>query len=62
MKKFKLNNGLTVVHDPRKSDTITLEISVGTGSNNETPNIAGISHFLEQYDDVQETTIFSAIF
>jgi predicted Zn-dependent peptidase len=47
MRKFKLKNGLTVVWEPRKSDTVAFEISVGTGSNNESKNIAGMSHFLE---------------
>jgi predicted Zn-dependent peptidase len=47
MKRFKLKNGLTVLHEPRKSDSVTFEVSVGTGSNNETQSIAGISHFLE---------------
>jgi predicted Zn-dependent peptidase len=47
MKKFKLNNGLTVVWEQRDSDSIAIEVSVKTGSNNEQPKIAGISHFLE---------------
>ncbi|MBW2965017.1 insulinase family protein [Candidatus Woesearchaeota archaeon] len=47
MRRFKLRNGLTVVYEQRDSDSVTLEISVSTGSNNETPHIAGMSHFLE---------------
>ncbi|MFC1741843.1 M16 family metallopeptidase [Nanoarchaeota archaeon] len=47
MRKFKLKNGLTVIHEPRKSDAVAIEISIGTGSNNESKSIAGISHFLE---------------
>ncbi len=47
IKRFVLKNGLTVVWEPRKSDTVAIEVCVGAGSNNETPKIAGISHFLE---------------
>jgi predicted Zn-dependent peptidase len=47
MRRFKLKNGLTVLLDPRDSPTVTIEVSVNTGSNNESHNIAGISHFLE---------------
>lgn len=47
MQKFKLKNGLTVLFEPRKTDTVAIEVSIGTGSNNEHKNIAGISHFLE---------------
>ena len=47
MKQFKLKNGLTVIFEPRSADTVSIEISVGVGSNIESKNIAGISHFLE---------------
>ncbi|MFH1063933.1 MAG: pitrilysin family protein [Candidatus Woesearchaeota archaeon] len=47
MQKFKLNNGLTVVHEKRQTDSVAIEINVGTGSNNEDSSIAGMSHFLE---------------
>lgn len=47
MKKIKLKNGLTIIIEPKRSETITIHISVFTGSNNEPAKIAGISHFLE---------------
>jgi zinc protease len=47
MRKFKLKNGLTVIVEQRKSDVVVIEVCVHTGSNNETGNVAGMSHFLE---------------
>lgn len=47
MQKFRLKNGMTVLFENRKTDAVTIEICVGTGSNNEQHSIAGISHFLE---------------
>jgi predicted Zn-dependent peptidase len=47
MKKYVLKNGLTILHEPRKSDTITIEVCAKVGSNYENKSIAGISHFLE---------------
>ncbi len=47
MRKFRLKNGLTVVHEKRESDSVAIEINIGTGSNNEHSSIAGMSHFLE---------------
>ncbi len=47
MKRLKLGNGLTIIHENRDSDTVAIEVSVGTGSNNEPSKIAGMSHFLE---------------
>ncbi|NQU79040.1 insulinase family protein [Candidatus Woesearchaeota archaeon] len=47
MKNFKMNNGLRIVWEPRNSDTVAIEISIGVGSNRETTQIAGMSHFLE---------------
>lgn len=47
MRKFKLRNSLTVLYEKRKSDSVAIEVCVGTGSNNEPGSIAGISHFLE---------------
>jgi predicted Zn-dependent peptidase len=47
MRKFKLKNGLTLLFERRDTPTVTIEVSVGTGSNNEPHNVAGISHFLE---------------
>ncbi len=47
MQKYRLKNGMTVLYEPRSSDSVAIEVSVGTGSNNEPRRVAGISHFLE---------------
>lgn len=47
MRKFKLKNGVTVLWEPGRSDAVAIEVNIGTGSNNESPGIAGMSHFLE---------------
>jgi len=47
MRKFKLRNGLTVLYEKRKSESVAIEVCVCTGSNNEPGSVAGISHFLE---------------
>jgi predicted Zn-dependent peptidase len=47
MNRFKLKNGLKIIELKRKSDIVTIQITINVGSNNETPNIAGISHFIE---------------
>jgi len=47
MIKKKLKNGLTIIHEPRKTDSVAVEINVKTGSINETKEINGISHFIE---------------
>jgi len=47
MKKLVLPNGLKVLFLKRPSSTVTIEMNVNTGSNNETSDVAGISHFLE---------------
>ncbi len=47
MKKIILPNGLTLIIDRIPSKSVSIEISVKTGSNNETKNIYGISHFME---------------
>jgi predicted Zn-dependent peptidase len=47
MQRFKLDNGLTVIWEPRRSETVAVEVCIGTGSNNESRRIAGMSHFLE---------------
>ncbi len=47
-KKTKLQNGLRVVTAPMKgTNTVTVLVMCGTGSDNETPGERGISHFLE---------------
>ena len=47
MEKTILNNGLTLVFSKRPSDSVTIEVSVRVGSNNETRRISGVSHFIE---------------
>ena len=48
VKKFVLDNGLTVViHENHASPVVTLDIWVNTGSINEPREINGVSHFLE---------------
>ena len=45
--KFVLKNGLKVIIENRKSDSVSIEAMVGVGSNYEDKNISGISHFIE---------------
>ena len=47
MNRFKLKNGLKIIELKRKSDIVTIQLTVNVGSNNETKNINGISHFVE---------------
>ncbi len=47
-KSYKLANGLRVVEDPMEgANSFTLMVMFRTGSRNETPDLWGISHFLE---------------
>ncbi len=45
--KKVLSNGLTIIYNPIASETVTVEFSVHTGSVAESPEEAGLSHFLE---------------
>ncbi|TKJ17419.1 hypothetical protein CEE44_02690 [Candidatus Woesearchaeota archaeon B3_Woes] len=47
MNKFKLKNKLKIIELKRKSDIVTIQITICVGSNNETRKIEGISHFVE---------------
>lgn len=48
MHKYELSNGITVIEDPTAdSQSFTILVMFKTGSRNETPDIWGISHFLE---------------
>lgn len=47
IKQFTLSNGIRVIHVPRTSEILTVHVTVGVGSNYETPAQAGISHFIE---------------
>ena len=47
MKKIVLKNGLSLVEEKKESDSVSIVITVKTGSNNESANVLGISHFIE---------------
>ena len=47
MERFQLKNGLTVLFQKNSSDSVALEVMFKVGSNDENPDILGISHFLE---------------
>ena len=47
MPKYALKNGLTILFEKRATKTTAVEVTVKTGSNNETKRINGISHFIE---------------
>ncbi len=47
MERLKLKNNLSVVLDKRNSDTVTVMLTVKTGSNYEKDDEQGISHLLE---------------
>jgi len=47
MEKFRLSNGITVLFKKVPSKSVAVEVMVRTGSNYESSDIAGISHFIE---------------
>lgn len=47
MKKYILENGLTLIFEQKHSRSVAIEIAVKTGSNSEPDKIIGISHFIE---------------
>ena len=47
LRRYSLANGLTILHDSRESEVITIQITIKIGSIHETKEIAGISHYLE---------------
>ena len=47
MQKTKLKNGITLIIKKRPSKSLAINISIKTGSVNETTNILGISHVIE---------------
>jgi predicted Zn-dependent peptidase len=47
MQRKKTRNGITVLYSKRNSGTLTLEINVSVGSNDEGEKEKGISHFIE---------------
>lgn len=47
MQKTILNNGLTVIFEPKKINSVVIEVMTKIGSNYESPSQRGISHFIE---------------
>ena len=47
MKKTKLPNGLTIIYNEKKRDSVVVEVMIKVGSNNEAVDKQGLSHFLE---------------
>jgi len=47
MKKYKLKNGITVIFVKNSSKSVAVEVMFKVGSNDESKENAGISHFLE---------------
>lgn len=47
MQKRVLKNGLTILFDKRKTDSVAINVTVKVGSNNERLRVLGLSHFLE---------------
>ena len=47
MKKYTLENGLTLIYDRKPTKSAAIEILVKVGSNYESESLLGISHFLE---------------
>ena len=47
MKKYKLKNGITVIFEKNSSKSVAVEVMFKVGSNDESKNVSGISHFLE---------------
>ena len=47
MEKYRLGNGITVLFQKNSSKSVAVEVMVKVGSNNETIQQAGLSHFFE---------------
>src|SRR3989344_4933819 len=47
MKKYRLKNGITLIHERKYTDSVAVEVMFKVGSNFETKKEAGLSHFLE---------------
>lgn len=47
MKKYKLNNGITILFEKNNSKSVSVEVMFKVGSNCEPAKEAGISHYLE---------------
>ena len=47
MEKYKLRNGATVIFEKNSSKSVAVEVMFKVGSNFESKNMAGVSHFLE---------------
>ena len=47
MEKYRLKNGITLISEKNHSKSVAVEVMFKVGSNYESPDVAGISHFLE---------------
>src|SRR3989338_10711397 len=47
MERFRLRNGMTLLYEQTNTNSATVNVLVKTGSNNESKEISGISHFIE---------------
>ncbi|MBI2151579.1 insulinase family protein [Candidatus Woesearchaeota archaeon] len=47
MQKEVLDNGLTVIYEPKKGHSVVVQVLIKTGSDDEKPEERGLSHFLE---------------
>ena len=47
MRKIKLKNGLTIIYDKQPTKSVSIQVTVKVGSNNEDKKNNGISHFIE---------------
>jgi len=47
MKSCKLANGLEIIYENKKNNSVVVQVMIKVGSNNEMKNERGISHFLE---------------
>lgn len=47
MKKVVLKNGLTIIYQPKKGNSVVVEVMVKVGSSHEKNNERGIAHFFE---------------
>jgi predicted Zn-dependent peptidase len=47
MENISLDNGLKIIYKKKRANSVCIEVNVKVGSNNETADEAGISHFIE---------------
>ena len=47
MQKWTLKSGMTLLYEPRSTDSVAIQVLVNVGSNSEPARVRGITHFLE---------------